>query len=92
MSTDEFPVAYLREVDAGTDNACWVVCAKGDRGARAAYLAPPRAEALILNDYEFTVESMVHVLTHDAGIVASHKINMTDLAKKILKIVGIEEP
>jgi hypothetical protein len=24
---------YLREVDAGTDNACWVVCAKGDPGA-----------------------------------------------------------
>lgn len=25
---------WLREVDAGTDNACWVVCARGDRGAR----------------------------------------------------------
>lgn len=28
-------VAYLREVDAGRDNACWVVCAKGDPGAVA---------------------------------------------------------
>lgn len=26
---------YLREVDAGTDNACWVVCAKSDPGAVA---------------------------------------------------------
>lgn len=24
---------WLREIDAGTDNACWVVCAKGDPGA-----------------------------------------------------------
>lgn len=29
------PVVYLREVDAGTDNACWVVCAGGDPGAVA---------------------------------------------------------
>lgn len=28
-------VVYLRQVDAGTDNACWVVCAKGDPGAVA---------------------------------------------------------
>lgn len=26
-------VVHLREVDAGTDNACWVVCAEGDPGA-----------------------------------------------------------
>lgn len=26
-------VVYLREVDAGTDNAAWVICAKGDHGA-----------------------------------------------------------
>lgn len=26
-------VAYLREIDGGTDNACWVVCLKGDPGA-----------------------------------------------------------
>jgi hypothetical protein len=26
-------VVYLREVDAGTDNACWVVCNKVDPGA-----------------------------------------------------------
>lgn len=26
---------YLREVDAGTDNACWVICAKGDPGSVA---------------------------------------------------------
>lgn len=24
---------YLREVDHGTPNACWVVCAEGDPGA-----------------------------------------------------------
>lgn len=28
-------VVYLREVDAGTNNACWVVCSKGDPGAVA---------------------------------------------------------
>lgn len=28
-------IVWLREVDAGTDNACWVVCAKGDAGAWA---------------------------------------------------------
>jgi hypothetical protein len=27
------PVIYLREVDSGTPNECWVVCAKGDPGA-----------------------------------------------------------
>lgn len=32
------PVAWLYEVDAGTDNACWVVCARGDPGARAVFL------------------------------------------------------
>jgi hypothetical protein len=26
-------LVYLREMDAGTDVACWVVCAKGDLGA-----------------------------------------------------------
>ena len=26
-------VVFLKEVDAGTPNACWVVCAKGDPGA-----------------------------------------------------------
>lgn len=30
------PVVWVREVDAGTDNACWVVCAQGDPGARPA--------------------------------------------------------
>jgi len=29
------PTVYLREVDAGTDSACWIVCAKGDKGAVA---------------------------------------------------------
>lgn len=24
---------YLRLIDAGTDNECWVICVKGDRGA-----------------------------------------------------------
>lgn len=28
-------IVYLREIDADTDNACWVVCAKGDPGAVA---------------------------------------------------------
>lgn len=28
-------IVYLREVDAGTNNACWVVCAKEDHGAWA---------------------------------------------------------
>lgn len=32
---NEAPLAYLRELDAGTDNACWVVCAKNDPGAVA---------------------------------------------------------
>lgn len=32
------PVAYLYEVDAGTDNACWCVCAKGDPGSYPVYL------------------------------------------------------
>jgi hypothetical protein len=31
----ERPTVYLREVDAGTDNACWVVCNKVDEGAVA---------------------------------------------------------
>lgn len=26
-------VVYLKLLDAGTDNECWVVCAKGDPGA-----------------------------------------------------------
>jgi hypothetical protein len=30
------PDLWVREVDGGTDNACWVVCAKGDPGARPA--------------------------------------------------------
>lgn len=28
-----YPRVYLRCVDPGTDNECWVVCAKGDPGA-----------------------------------------------------------
>lgn len=28
-----YPRIYLRCVDPGTDNECWVVCAKGDHGA-----------------------------------------------------------
>lgn len=32
---DKRTIVYLRAVDAGTDNACWVVCAKGDQGAWA---------------------------------------------------------
>lgn len=32
------PISWLREVDAGTDNACWVVCAKGDPGSRPVFL------------------------------------------------------
>ncbi len=28
-------VVYLRKIDAGTDNACWVVCNKIDPGAVA---------------------------------------------------------
>jgi len=34
------PLAYLREVDAGTDNACWIVCARGDRGGVPVYRHP----------------------------------------------------
>lgn len=30
---DHRDIAYLRKVDAGTDNECWVVCAKGDPSA-----------------------------------------------------------
>jgi len=26
-------VVYLREIDSGTDNACWVVCNRIDPGA-----------------------------------------------------------
>jgi hypothetical protein len=33
LVTPMHPVAYLREIDPGTPNACWVVCAKGDPGA-----------------------------------------------------------
>jgi hypothetical protein len=29
------PCVYLRCVDPGTDNECWVVCAEGDPGAKA---------------------------------------------------------
>jgi hypothetical protein len=29
------PRVYLRCVDPGTDNECWVICAKGDSGATA---------------------------------------------------------
>ncbi len=32
LPVDAKPVVFLREVDAGTDSACWVVCAKGDPG------------------------------------------------------------
>lgn len=28
-------IVYLREIDAGTDNACWVICNKIDPGAVA---------------------------------------------------------
>lgn len=30
-----YPRIYLRCIDPGTDNECWVVCAKGDPGAIA---------------------------------------------------------
>lgn len=30
---NSFPVIYLYCVDPGTDNECWVICAKGDPGA-----------------------------------------------------------
>lgn len=30
-----YPRVWLRCVDPGTDNECWVVCAKGDPGAVA---------------------------------------------------------
>lgn len=33
-------IAWMREVDAGTDNACFVVCAKGDPGGFAVYASP----------------------------------------------------
>lgn len=33
LDQHEPPCVWLREVDAGTGNACWVVCAKGDPGA-----------------------------------------------------------
>jgi len=32
-SVEPVLVVYLRLLDAGTDNACWRVCAKGDHGA-----------------------------------------------------------
>ena len=41
------PMCYARLMDAGTDNACWVMCAKDDHGAMAMYLSPnahPRLE------------------------------------------------
>ena len=31
---DPWPTIYLRCVDPGTDCECWVVCAKGDPGAK----------------------------------------------------------
>lgn len=31
----EREIVYLRLQDEGTDNACWVICAKGDKGAVA---------------------------------------------------------
>ena len=30
-----YEIVYLRKVDAGTDNECWVLCALGDLGAVA---------------------------------------------------------
>lgn len=33
---DPDPVVWVREIDAGTDNACWAICAPGDQGARPA--------------------------------------------------------
>lgn len=30
---NNYPRVFLRCVDPGTDNECWVVCAKGDPGA-----------------------------------------------------------
>jgi hypothetical protein len=44
LSGDE-DLAWLREVDAGTDNACWVVCAKGDPGGIPVYSATALAQA-----------------------------------------------
>jgi hypothetical protein len=37
---DEEPVAWLREVDAGTDNACLFVCIEGDPGSFPVYANP----------------------------------------------------
>lgn len=38
---------YLRQVDPGTPNACWVVCAKGDPGAVAHIPQTPTARELL---------------------------------------------
>ena len=34
---------YVKQVDGGTDNACWVICAKGDPGALLALVQPADA-------------------------------------------------
>jgi hypothetical protein len=38
---------WLRLIDAGTDNACWVVCARGDPGA--AEFAPKNLQLIDLD-------------------------------------------
>lgn len=38
-------IIWLREIDAETDNACWVVCANGDPGA-VAFVWPRHTFAL----------------------------------------------
>ena len=47
-------IVYLREIDAGTDNACWVVCAKGDPGA--VEFMPPAIAPSAGNAIELPIE------------------------------------
>lgn len=55
-------VVYLREVDAGTDNACMVVCAKDDPGA-IEYIHPEVVEQMV---YDQHMTFTAHELLRDA--------------------------
>lgn len=61
---DEEPVAWLREVDAGTDNACLFVCIAGDPGSFPVYANPFRPVS------QGTVDSESGEVTDSASVAS----------------------
>lgn len=62
------PIVYLREMDAGTDNACWVVCNRVDDGSRAFVLLhqkmPVRPEVM---EFAQAMEAKLRKNDHKQG-------------------------